>query len=402
MGKPNPILTGHSYAPDAATAVSELRAQIYQPQMALVIFFCSSNYDLPQLAAAINQHFSDVLVVGCTTAGEIGPAGYLDHSITGISFAATCCTAVVGHLGELQSFDIAHGRAFAQDLLSQLESCATYTKTNRNFGLLLIDGLSVREEPVTHALQDGLGSIRMFGGSAGDELKFEQTWIFTDGQFYTDSAALILINTSLTFHLFKTQHFVSGRERMVVTEVDEKNRIVKEINGLPAALEYARLVNVDPKQLTSTHFAAWPVVVMIDGTDFVRSIQHANPDGSLTFYCAIDEGVVLRVAHGENMLDKLSVTMKALEENLGHIQGMLVCDCILRNLEATRDGSKAAVSELFRQYNAVGFSTYGEQFGGVHINQTLTGIVFGKETKVEHQTGVGNEMQLGNGENAHD
>ncbi|KUI97481.1 FIST N-terminal domain-containing protein [Vibrio sp. MEBiC08052] len=390
MDKPNPILTGHSCAPDAATAVLELRTQICQPQMALVIFFCSSNYDLPQLTTAINQHFPDVLVVGCTTAGEIGPAGYLNHSLTGISFSATCCTAVVGHLDQLQSFDISYGRSFAQDLLRQLESSASYIETNRNFGFLLIDGLSVREEPVTHALQDGLGSVRMFGGSAGDELKFEQTWVFADGQFHTDSAALVLINTALAFHLFKTQHFVSGHERMVVTEVDAKNRIIKEINGLPAAAEYARLVNVDPEQLTSTHFAAWPVVVMIDGTDFVRSIQHANPDGSLTFYCAIDEGVVLRVAHGENMLDKLTAMLKKLEKHLGHIQGMLVCDCILRNLEATRNGSKASVSELLRQYNAVGFSTYGEQFGGVHINQTLTGIVFG------------NEMEFGNEEDAND
>jgi hypothetical protein len=56
---------------------------------------------------------------------------------------------------------------------------------------------------------------------------------------------------------------------------------------------------------------------------------------------------------------------------------MLVCDCILRNLEATRTGQKEALGELFRRNNAVGFSTYGEQFGGVHINQTLTGIAIG-------------------------
>ncbi|MDW6094319.1 FIST N-terminal domain-containing protein [Vibrio rhizosphaerae] len=381
MDKPKPILTGHSCSPDAATAVLELQTQIVQPQMALVIFFCSSNYDLPLLTAAIHQYFPETLVVGCTTAGEIGPAGYLDHSLTGISFSAASCTAVVGHLKQLQTFEISYGRAFAQDLLRRLESSPAYVETNQNFGFLLIDGLSVREEPVTHALQDGLGHIRMFGGSAGDELKFKQTWVFADGQFHTDSATLVLINTSLAIHLFKTQHFISGHERMVVTEVDAKNRIVKEINGLPAAAEYARLVDVDPEQLNSNHFAAWPVVVMIDGTDFVRSIQHANPDGSLTFYCAIDEGVVLRVAHGENMLDKLTATLKALEDHVTHIQGMLVCDCILRNLEATRNGSKAAVGKLLHQYNAVGFSTYGEQFGGVHINQTLTGIVFGDEIK---------------------
>jgi hypothetical protein len=37
------------------------------------------------------------------------------------------------------------------------------------------------------------------------------------------------------------------------------------------------------------------------------------------------------------------------------------------------------VSQIFRLNNTVGFNTYGEQFAGVHINQTLTGIAIGTE-----------------------
>ncbi|HLO62994.1 MAG TPA: FIST C-terminal domain-containing protein, partial [Azonexus sp.] len=179
------------------------------------------------------------------------------------------------------------------------------------------------------------------------------------------------------FHIIRNQHFVADSERLVVTEADAAKRVVREINGLPAVEEYARLVGVTPEQLTPSHFATCPVVVMIDGTDFVRSIQHANPDGSLTFYCAIDEGVVLRVAHGEGLLEKLEATFITLEDELGELEGTLVCDCILRNLEIARKDQKAAVGDVFRRYNAVGFSTYGEQYGGVHINQTLTGIAIG-------------------------
>lgn len=38
------------------------------------------------------------------------------------------------------------------------------------------------------------------------------------------------------------------------------------------------------QDLGPMRFAASPVVVMIDGTDYVRSIQKANQDGSLTFF----------------------------------------------------------------------------------------------------------------------
>jgi hypothetical protein len=35
------------------------------------------------------------------------------------------------------------------------------------------------------------------------------------------------------------------------------------------------------------------------------------------------------------------------------------------------------VAELFRSNNTIGFNSYGEQFHGVHVNQTLTGIAIG-------------------------
>ncbi|MBI4997231.1 MAG: FIST C-terminal domain-containing protein [Rhodocyclales bacterium] len=377
MSDKRDIRTGHSCAEAAAAAVAEFDQQIRQPDMALVLFFCSSAYDLPALADEMNRRFAGIPVVGCTTAGEIGPAGYRGQSLSGLSFPAGSCRVAVGGIDGLHSFEIEAGREFAQNLLRRLETQAPDADARNSFGLLLIDGLSLREEPVTHALQDGLGSIHMIGGSAGDDLKFERTWVFHDGAFHTDSAALVLVSTDFPFRILKTQHFVSDGERMVVTEVDAARRVVKEINGLPAIQEYGRIVGVPAEDLMPSHFAAWPVVVMIDGTDFVRSIQHANPDGSLTFYCAIDEGVVLRVAHGKDLLGQLGETIDDLRADLGDLQAMLVCDCILRNLEATRDGSKDAVGDLFRRHNAVGFATYGEQFGGVHVNQTLTGIAIG-------------------------
>jgi hypothetical protein len=222
-----------------------------------------------------------------------------------------------------------------------------------------------------------LGKIPLIGGSAGDDLKFAKTSIFCNGRFHPDSVALILITTSLPFKIFKTQHFVSTNERLVVTEADTTRRIVMEINGLPAAEEYARLVGVDTHDLNPMRFAASPVVVVIDGTDYVRSIQKANPDGSLTFFCAIEEGVVLRVAHGVDLVNNLEHTFDSIRAEIGPPQLVFGCDCILRNLEVSQNGLKDIVGEIFRRNNTIGFSSYGEQFHGVHVNQTLTGIAIG-------------------------
>jgi hypothetical protein len=376
MGNQN-IRRGQSCATDARQAVREFHASVVQPDMELVIFFCSTEYDLDVLAAEMNRLFVGVKVVGCTTAGEIGPVGYQSLSLSGASFPAGKCVAVCGLLKNLSQFEIARGNDFAQAVLQQLENRAPLADPDNSFAFMLIDGLSKREEPVTHSLQHALGKIKLFGGSAGDDQKFTKTYVFDEGQFHTDSALLILVSTSLPFKIFKTQHFISTDERLVVTVADTARRTVKEINGLPAAAEYARLVGLDVHELNPMRFAAAPVVVIIDGTDYVRSIQKVNPDGSLTFFCAIEEGVVFRVAHGVGLVNNLEQTFAKIRSEIGPPQLVIGCDCILRKMEVTQSGLIERVAEIFRSNNVIGFNSYGEQFHGVHVNQTLTGIAIG-------------------------
>ena len=62
------------------------------------------------------------------------------------------------------------------------------------------------------------------------------------------------------------------------------------------------------------------------------------------------------------------------------LQLVLTCDCILRKLEIVESGLADRVGDILRRNNAVGFNTYGEQFCGVHVNQTLTGIALGSRS----------------------
>jgi hypothetical protein len=355
--------------------VAEFFAAVSQPDMALVVFFCSSDYDLALVAAEMNRLFAGVAVVGCTSAGEIGPAGYRDHSLAGFSLPGGACSALTARFDHLQEFDTACGQTLAHDLAQQLDERAI--GLDHRFGFVLIDGLSVREEPVAQALQAGLGVIPLFGGSAGDDLHFAHTWVFHGGAFHNDAAVLMLVATRFPLRTFKTQHFVCNEERLVVTEADPATRTVKEINGLPAVEEYARLIGTQVESLDPAAFAAAPVVVVIDGADYVRSIQKANPDGSLTFLSAIDEGLVLRIARGVGLVENLLTAFAGLRAEIGPPQLIIACDCILRNLEATNKKLKNEVGDIFRANHAVGFSTYGEQYQGVHVNQTLTGVAIG-------------------------
>ena len=116
------------------------------------------------------------------------------------------------------------------------------------------------------------------------------------------------------------------------------------------------------------------MVVLIDGAKYVRAIQKVNRDGSLKFYCAIERGVVLRVARGVDLVRNLETALAQVRARIGPPQAVITFDCILRKLEISQTGIEQTVGEVFRANNAVGFNTYGEQFCGVHVNQTLTAI----------------------------
>jgi hypothetical protein len=377
MGAQQSIRIAQSCEADPREAVREFHAALTQPDPALVLFFCSNEYDRDVLAAEMRRRFSGVQVVGCTTAGEIGPAGCRDHSIAGVSLDRDVCTAVAGRMESLRRFTIAEGETFAQSLVRRLEDRDPAAEPKNSFAFLLVDGLSVREELVAHAFQEGLGEIPLIGGSAGDGLSFGSTYIYADGRFFTDGAVLVLATTPLPFTEFKTQHFVPTDERLVVTEADPARRVVKEINGLRADEEYARILGVPPSELGPALFATSPVVVLIEGAHYVRSIQKVNPDGSLTFFCAIEEGVVLRVASGVDLVANLERAFAHVRAQIGPPQLVLACDCILRKLAIAQNSLEDRVSEILRRNRAVGFNTYGEQFCGVHVNQTLTAIALG-------------------------
>ncbi len=76
-------------------------------------------------------------------------------------------------------------------------------------------------------------------------------------------------------------------------------------------------------------------------------------------------------------MEDLECTLAGLRDAIGELQLVLGCDCILRRLEIVQSGMRERVEALVREHNVVGFNSYGEQYWGVHVNQTLTGVAIG-------------------------
>lgn len=363
---------GGANAADAWAAVADLRRQIGGPGLAFVLIFCSARYDRAALAAAIRHHFGATPVYGCTTAGEITPFGYIDGGLSGIGFPQADFSVTAALIEDLEDFKIATAVDETRRVLANGPA-----KPDTGFALLLVDGMCRREEQLVSAIGNALNGMKLVGGSAGDGMNFGRTFVLYDGAFVGGAAVLLLIRTRRRFQVFKTEHFAPSGEKMVVTGADLDQRRVYEINAEPAATEYARLVGLTGAPLTPQVFAAHPVMVRVGGEYHVRAIQKVNPDLSLTFLCAIDEGIVLNVAKGVDLLDNLKDLFRRLRREIGPPDLIIGCDCVLRNLEIEERGLKAAVSSLFVEQHVVGFCTYGEQYMSMHVNQTFTGVIIG-------------------------
>jgi signal transduction histidine kinase/CheY-like chemotaxis protein len=373
------IRQGVSLDPDPVAAVralhQTLNADASQP--AVTIVFCSSAYDRAALEAAFRQYFSLGPLIGCTTAGELSHLGYTQHGLVGIAIPAEDCLVVSQLIRGISAFDPADGRAAAIALEQELRRRGGDPNPRNTFGMLMVDGLRFMEERVISALSASLGPMPLFGGSAACTLQSNETFVLYDGRFHADAAVLALFHTRLPFKLFSSHHFVGTAEQLIVTGADPDRRIISELNGETAALEYARLLGRDLSDLRSENTLLPPLMVRVGGTWYARSIRSLRPDNGLQLVCAIDEGVPLSIGDNTGMMDNLEGLFADVRRAVGLPQLVLGFDCVMRRVEAATVGVESKMLELFAANNVVGCSAFGEQFNGMHFNHTFTGVALG-------------------------
>jgi hypothetical protein len=378
FGGASGVAVAKSKAATVDEAVAELATQLPSEELALILVFLSPSYDPHHFIAEITRRFDDAPVCGCTTAGELAPDGWDENSVVALAFSSADFSAVVRPILNLDSFRVEDGRRIGGELRHELLRVTPQVDGGNPFGLVLIDGLCRREEAVMSAIYASLDDIPVVGGSAGDGMRFEKTWVFFDGKAHTNAALLILLNTSLPFRVFKCDNFEPRLQKMVVTEADIENRTVRELNAEPAAKEYSRMVGIVDAKLDAFSFASHPVLVRVGGSYYARSIQRVEPDGSLHFFCAIDEGMVLTAATSRSLVGATRDAFADIRDQIGDVSLYIGFECLLRRLDAEQHQLARDMSDLYRQNRVVGFHTYGEQFGSMHVNQTFTGVAIGR------------------------
>jgi len=358
-------------------AALEIAQKLRPDESACVMFFCSPRYDLEVLSEALKGHFVGTTLIGCTTAGEISQRGLTENSITAISLPKSHFVVEAVRLDNVAFLGEEEVSRVMQTHVATLEKRSIAMATGQNFAFALLDGTSIREEIMLGLLADSLGGMPLIGGSAGDGLDFGDTFVYHGGAFHSSAAVILLVNTRCPFRVVSGHHFGPLAEKLVVTRADPERRVVLEINAEPAAPEYCRVMGLSLDELNASAFARNPLGVRVGENLYVRSIQRVNDDLSLTFFCAIDTGIVLTKLQNVGMMEHFHAMMREVNDAIGDTQIVIGCDCIHRVIEAEEEGLARALSTTYRKHRVIGFNTYGEQRDGLHLNHSFTGIAIG-------------------------
>ena len=365
-----------SEAGDTQRFCKAMASHAREQQWALgLIWFSASRHDAQTLIETLHQLAPQFTFCGCSTSGEITPDGLQESGVVALLLPAKWFTVSICTLPDVSILGMESIARLASE--TRIDFLQTLDTDDPVFALNMIDGLTYSEELVTVALDRGLDGIPLIGGSAGDDLYFERTWQIHNGLTYTGAAVVVLTQCRLPCQTFTNNNFVPTDYKLVVTEADPEQRKVIEFNAQPAARAYAEAIGSTVEELDAGSFASHSVVVKSGGQYYCRSIQKLNEDESLTFFCAIDHGLVLTVARSEGIVASSHAAIDLIEEAIGPIDMLFGFDCIYRKLDVQHRQTSHRIASLYQDANFIGFNTYGEQYNSMHINQTFTGIAIG-------------------------
>ncbi|MBC2460238.1 FIST signal transduction protein [Clostridium beijerinckii] len=294
-------------------------------------------------------------VILCSTSGEYGRNGYEDGIISGFQYELCDGEVVEIIYPPIKS-------------INNLKRAYEKIRNNENaFALLLCDGLAGMEESIIGTLYFADDNFKVIGGSAGDNLKFKETFIFI-GEKRVNSA-VIFFNIKRRTSIIKENIYTPMGQRLLVTEADPISRTIKTFNKVPASTEYARVLNIKESDLPN-YFINNPLGKIYENEIFISSPMKVNADKSITFYSQVMSSTFVEVLKPVDPISQIKDTVRKVGFKPSFI---LSIHCILRSLKFQQDNIWKAIDKEILSFcpSTTGFVSYGEQFYKKHVNQTM-------------------------------
>ena len=368
-----------TFETEAEAAVDELTGPWSDGLSPDVLFlFCSIHHEFAGILRALRQKCSGAVLVGCTTDGEQWQGEGSTRSAVLSALETPQVRWSSTRLQGISSYRPSDAEAAAARLVQGLGLEEESLDPARHFCLMFIDGLQGMEEVVAAGMADSLPGAQLVGGSAGDGRRFERCFVFEGGRAFTDQAVLLLAEAESGFDLVKHHDFEPSGQAVAVTRVSaETARHVLEFDGLPAASRYAECLGLAVEEVTEGSLSENPLLFACRGESFLRMPIRFSRQGGVIFGCAMEEGLVLQLGVRAPLESALYRDFASRMEVHRAQSVLLTIQSSSRARQYRCGGLDGALAKAVGKFDGAsfGFHSYGEQLGGLHMNQSLVGFL---------------------------
>lgn len=368
--------------PNTKQAIDELYGKLkYKEEPALVIFLASTKYDFELATKEIKKYFPKSEVVGATTSGEIVKEGFINDSIILTTLICDKTKVKATLIKDAVKFPVLERNKISQAAKECGISCTDSNSHKNAFAMTFINGNHNIEEMVLSLFYAVIKNdeFQLVGGSAGDDLKFEKTLVSLNGEVTSTGAVIVFVKTSCNFKVIKENIYHPIGESIVLTDVDIENRKIVKINHRKPIDVLSEKINI-PKHQLGDKLLEYPLGRVIGDETYICSIKNFDEQGNLYSYINVMPNTKLEILKSSNVAQILENTCKEIQEEIGNVKFVFFINCILRTLDLKNMKQCSLVAKTYEKYfpTFCGFSSYGEQYNKLCLNQTVVMIAMGE------------------------
>lgn len=345
------------------------------------MLYTSVDYDQAEVMKGVKSVVGDVPVVGCTSSGAIiVPDGIItsENGFAGMLMLDDE-NMVIGAAGSaLKNNDArATGRMVAEEALAKagLDYAPTY---------YYMVASPKEEEYYVKGIQDVIGDVPFFGGSAADNAIAGDWSIFCDDKCYSDGVAVIFFYTDKPVETVYTGAYHETKNVGVVTKVDGDRKLV-EIDGVPALEKYAEWIGTKPNKLMGGDLLVASITKPLgvkDALGDLIAIRHpmaGNEDLSMNLGNKIVENtaVIQMEATVDELISSTGNAVKEVNKKLDTPAAYFLVHCGGRKV-GIGDRIEEVHKELVKATKGVPFLTiftFGEYGYNEHTRNTCGGLM---------------------------
>jgi len=334
--------------------LSELINDSFTPNLAFV--FASVELDIFQVKAAFDKY--KIVIFGASSCGEI----YYDGTDDGI-FEGSVTVSLVEMNPRFFAGTLIDGNGISSMELGKKVGAWGKSQFKKPAFLIAVSGLMTNGQEIVEGVLEVAGiDTEMFGGLAGDDANFVETFIFNNETINNNGAVAIAFDSDfVNIHGLATSGWVGIGSDKIVTK--SNGNIVYTIDNEPALKVYKEHLSINDEDLPEIG-VEYPLLVKKDNREVLRAVVGIDKEKqSLIFAGTVPQGAVVTfsTSPGFEIIDHTKKDIVEFFKGSSKVDLMLLFSCMARH-RALGPVISEEIIEASRMTGLPinGFFTYGE------------------------------------------